>query len=201
MPDFVIKLEFRKPLDQDTLDLAAFRVPMLGVYLAGERQTHEPFYFCREIPGCFRRAAYIDANLFAPSKHVEKISLREKPRQMRPEDNRTYNCRGNGGDQDRSCRHVFRIADEWVKLGRSRVCQEFKSCVESFGCPDNRNSQDEPTPVRWAHSQEEAGGYHKGSGSGMNPGVVLAANHSQNARDCVAEAAEAARKLKRPSFG
>ena len=70
MPDFVIKLEFRKPLDQDTLDLAAFRVPMLGVYLAGERQSYESFYFCREIPGCFRRAAYIDGNLFAPSKHV-----------------------------------------------------------------------------------------------------------------------------------
>jgi hypothetical protein len=73
MPDLVIKLEFRKSLDQDTLDLTAFRVPMLSVYLIGERQGHEPFYFYREIPGCFRRAAYIEGNLFAPSKHVEKI--------------------------------------------------------------------------------------------------------------------------------
>jgi hypothetical protein len=198
MPDLVVELEFRESLDQDTLDLSAFRVPMLGVYLAGERQSHEPFYFCREIPGRFWRAAYIDGNLFASSKHVEKICLRGQPRHVWPEDNRTYDCRGNGGNKNRSGRDILRIAYQRVKLGRSCVGEEFESGIKSLGCPDNGNGQNDPTPITGRNLKKESGAKHNSSGCGMNPRVVLAADHSQNASNRMAEAAEATRKLKRP---
>jgi hypothetical protein len=167
MPDLVIKFEFRKSLDQDPLDLSAFRVPMLGVYLAGERQSHEPFYFCREIPGRFWRAAYIDGNLFASSKHVEKICLRGQPRHVWPEDNRTYDCRGNGGNKNRSGRDILRIAYQRVKLGRSCVGEEFESGIKSLGCPDNGNGQNDPTPITGRNLKKESGAKHNSSGCGM----------------------------------
>jgi hypothetical protein len=71
MPDFAIKLEFGVLLDQDTLNLAAFRVPMIQVHLVAKRQSHESLYFGGEIPGRFRRASYVAGFLFAFSKHAK----------------------------------------------------------------------------------------------------------------------------------
>jgi hypothetical protein len=60
MPDFRIKLELGMLLDQDALNLAAFRVPMIQVRLVAKGQSHESLYFGCEIPGRFRRASYVD---------------------------------------------------------------------------------------------------------------------------------------------
>lgn len=120
---------------------------------------------------------------------------------MRPEDNRADDRCGNCGDENRSCRDIFRVAYEWMKLGRSCVREEFESGVKSFGRPDNGNSEDDPTPIRCGNLKEEAAGNHNGGGCGMNPCVMLTADHPPNASHRMAEAADAARKLKWPAFG
>jgi hypothetical protein len=133
----------------------------------------------------------------AKHKHVS----REQARHVRPEDNPSNDCCGNGSDKNRPCRNIFRVAHERVKLRRSCVCEKFESGIKSLGCPDNGDSDDEPTPIRRRHTKEEAGQEYNTSGYGVYPRVVLTADHPKNSNDCMAEAADAPRKLKRPALG
>lgn len=120
---------------------------------------------------------------------------------MRPEDNRTDNHRGDGRDKDSSCRHILRVAYQRVKLRRSRIGEEFESGIKSLSCPDNGDSQNNPTPVGSGHLKEESGGQDNCSSCDVNPGVVLTADHPEKAGERMAEAADAARKLKWPRLG
>jgi hypothetical protein len=120
---------------------------------------------------------------------------------MRPKDNRTDNQCGHGRDKDSSCRDIFSVAHQGVKRRRSCIGEEFESGVKSLGGPDNGDSQDNPAPVSWGYPKEEGGGQRNGRGCDVNPGVVLTADHPEDASDRVAEAANAARKLKRPTLG
>lgn len=121
---------------------------------------------------------------------------------MRPEDNRVDDYRGHGSDKDGSGRNILRVAHQWVKLRRRGVGQEFQSSVESLGCPDNGNSENDPTPISRGDLKEESRQKHKGGSSDMNPRAVLTTNHPQKAGNRMAEAADAARELKRrPLFG
>lgn len=115
---------------------------------------------------------------------------------MRPEDDGSDNRRGKGRHKNRSGRDIFRVAHEWMKFGGRYVGQEFEGGVKSFGCPNNGNRQDDPTPISRGDPKEKAGGKDNGRGSDVNPGVMLAADHPPKARDRVAEAAKASRKLK-----
>src|SRR4030095_5187904 len=84
-----------------------------------------------------------------------------------------------------------------MKLGRGRVCQKLQSGVQSFGCPNDGNRENDPTPIRTRDVEEETCKKNHYWRSGMNPRVMLAANHAQDAGCRVIEAANAALKLER----
>ena len=145
-----------------------------------------------------RRSAQIFRSCIAP---LNLLPSREQSRQMRPEDNRTDDRCGNGCNKNRSCRDIFRIAYQRVKLGGRCVREEFESGVKSFGCPDNGDSKYDPTPISCRKVKQEAGGKHNNRGHGVNPRIVLTADHPQDASGRMPKAADAPRKLKGPGFG
>ena len=84
-----------------------------------------------------------------------------------------------------------------MKLGRCRVCQKLQGGVQSFGCPNDGDRENDPTPIRARDVEEETCKKNRYCRSGVNPRVMLAANHAQDAGYRVIEAANAAGKLER----
>jgi len=84
-----------------------------------------------------------------------------------------------------------------MEVGRCRVCQKLKGGVQSFGCPNDGDRENDPTPIGARDVEEKTGKKNRYCSGGMNPRVMLAANHAQDAGYRVIEAANATRKLER----
>src|SRR5215471_3382729 len=76
-----------------------------------------------------------------------------------------------------------------MKLGRRSICQKLKGGVQSFSCPDDRNRENNPTPIRARNAKKHRGKKNRDCSSGVNPRVMLAANHALDPACCVIKAA------------
>src|SRR5437870_9849859 len=80
-----------------------------------------------------------------------------------------------------------------MKIRRRRVGQEFECCIQSFRGPNRRGCEHDPAPFRTRELKEKSGCDHYARGNRMNPGIVLAAHHSDYARYRVTKATDASR--------
>ena len=88
-----------------------------------------------------------------------------------------------------------------MKLGGSRVGEKLEGRVQRLSGPDDGNRENDPTPVSGGNVKEKCRGKDNQGSSSVNPCVMLAANHAQDADDRVTETANTAAKLKRSRFG
>jgi len=139
------------------------------------------------------RTDYKSVFLFVPTAD----RLRNPLRHVRPKDNGANDSRRNRGQKHRTGGNILRIANQRMKLWRRSVRQKFERRVQSLCRPDDRDSQNDPTPITRRNAQEEGGRDRHNCSRSMNPCVMLAADHPQDAIDRVAKTANATRKLKR----
>jgi hypothetical protein len=95
----------------------------------------------------------------------------------------------------KSLKIKFLVAYQRMKPRRGCVCQELESRVQSFGCPNDRNRENDPTPIRTRNTEEprsDKNGYRSG---GVNPRILLTANHAQNAANRMIKATDPTCKL------
>src|SRR5437764_14820469 len=87
-----------------------------------------------------------------------------------------------------------------MKIRRRRVGQECECIIQSYRGPDRRGREHDPAPFRTREMEVESGCDHHARRNRMNPGIVLAAHHSDYARNGVMKTANASGKLKRTSL-
>ena len=97
---------------------------------------------------------------------------------------------GAGGD-------IFRIANQRMKLRRGCVGQKLKRRIQSLCRPDDRDRQNDPAPIRARDAEEQRRNKNRYCSGGVNPRIMLAANHTQYATCRMIEAADATRELER----
>ncbi len=129
------------------------------------------------------------------SGEVEPSLLKHCP-QMRPKNNRADNQRSNRRDKNRSRRHILGVAHKGMKLGRSRIGEKLEGRIERLRRPDNRDDEDNPAPFRRGNMEKECCRNHNHRGYRVDPRVVLATNHAQDARNRMAKTADAPSELK-----
>ena len=120
---------------------------------------------------------------------------------MGPKDDRPDGHGSDSSQKNSAGRYILGVANERVKLRRGYVCQKLKGRVQRFRGPHDRNSQDDPAPVRWRYAKQEPSAKHNQRRGCMNPRIMLAANHVQDATHRMVEAANTPGKLETTRCG
>ena len=83
---------------------------------------------------------------------------------MGPENNRTKDDGSDGSNEDSARRHIFSIANQRMKIWGGRVGKELKRRIQRLSRPNDRDGQDDPTPIRGRDAKEKTSANNKESG-------------------------------------